>query len=234
MITRRPRSRRDDAVTHGDHHTSRQLRQRWSCVLREGLQRHVASRRRGRRQPSYASRPLPAASRPMGGMKPPQSPCGCSTRSARERATSWSTSYGLGRITEAWRPYTATGSHISLIAGSWLPHGSRIAGTEPVRELYFPDRFPVPPPKYRQGMTLGKFRCKQTRSGGLKRRSGRDRASCQLSWFSTSRSCRLREVLVDRVSVTAPSKISGSRNACMSLWWARWRSDCASWRTAAA
>ena len=34
----------------------RQLRRRWSCVLREGLQRHVAGRRRGRRQPAVCHR----------------------------------------------------------------------------------------------------------------------------------------------------------------------------------
>ena len=32
--------------------------------------------------------------------------------------------------------------------------------------------------------------------------------------------------------LTTRSKLSGSRNACLSLWWARWRSACASARTA--
>jgi hypothetical protein len=35
--------------------------------------------------------------------------------------------YGLGRITEAWRPYAATGRHISLIVSSWLPMPAGIA-----------------------------------------------------------------------------------------------------------
>jgi hypothetical protein len=55
---------------------------------------------------------LAACAPPRSGMKPPAVRGGCSRRSARESATSWSTSMDSGASPEAWRRYTATGRHI--------------------------------------------------------------------------------------------------------------------------
>ena len=62
---------------------------------------------------------------------------------------------------------------------------------------------------------------------GRRQTRGRGRRLCRSRFRSEVAEQRALSRAVGAAEVTAPSKISGSRNACMSLWWARWRSACA-------
>ena len=74
--------------------------------------------------------------------------------------------------------------------------------------------------RLRQSITCGRYRRNEQ---GPSLRSQAEAPRQPDSSSPTSRSCG--EVATGmRLRLTAPSKISGSRNACMSLWWAPWRS----------
>ncbi len=91
--------------------------------------------------PRYATRPLPAASPAIGGMKLPQSPMWHvpAARRARGRRAG-RRPMGSGASLSLAPLHRPTGSHISPIVSSWLPMDRASPGRNRVEELYFPDR----------------------------------------------------------------------------------------------